>query len=217
MRGGSADVTIDNESLRTACAATGGRLLPFFFANPLHGAAAYAEAGGDYFGLKLAPIVHGVPFSDERMHALIDAAEDRSHPIYVHCLPHRGFQVADLAVLAGRHPRAKIILGHGGVGHGDFHGISLIKPHGNVSFEISGSFTHATRIAIQALGAGRVLFGSEYPLQDPRVEMAKLDCLTLSTEDRARIERENILELLGAIPPERRAAPYRSTAASAPR
>jgi uncharacterized protein len=196
--GGSADVAVDNETLRSICQGTAGRLIPFFFANPLHdaGVLEYQSVGKNYAGLKLAPIVHGIPHNNERVHKLVEIAEKFSHPLYTHCLPQKGFRVGDLAQLAAQHPGAKIILGHGGVGHGDFQGISEIKPYPNVFFEISGTFTHAARIAIQVLGASRVLFGTEYPLQDPRVEIVKLDCLKLSSSDRERVARENILQLL---------------------
>lgn len=195
-RGGSSDVTVDNAAVLAACLATNGRLLPFFFANPLHGPEAYRAAGRRFHGLKLAPIVHGVPFTDPRIQALVEAAGDFGHPIYLHCLPRAGFEVADLAELAKRNPNVRFILGHGGVGHGDFVGIGQVKPVPNVFFEISGSFTHATRIAVKALGARRVLFGSEWPLQDPLVEITKLSCLNLPKEDLRRIMRDNVAELL---------------------
>src|SRR5665213_2893585 len=146
-KGGSVDVDIDNAGIQAACLTSNGRLLPFYFANPLRGAQPYLDAAHDFYGLKLAPIVHGVPFSDPRMHDLIAAAAALKHPIYLHCLPHDGFTVADLVELAKAHPTASIIMGHGGVGHGDFHGISLIAPQPNIYFEISGSFFFATKIA----------------------------------------------------------------------
>ena len=196
-KGGSQDVDIDNAAIQSACASSRGRLLPFYFANPLRGAQPYISAAKDFFGLKLAPIVHGVPFSDPRMHDLIAAAASLRHPIYLHCLPHDGFSVADLVQLAAAHPTASIIMGHGGVGHGDFHGISLIAPQPNIFFEISGSFSFATKIAWQKLGAERVLFGSEYPLQDHRVELEKMRCLDVPESDYRKMMRDNILRLLG--------------------
>lgn len=196
-QGGSSDVTIDNEAIRQACALTNDRLLPFFFANPLHGPHAYRSAGRAFHGLKLAPIVHGLPFTDERMQLLLDVAGEFGHPVYVHCLPRPGFEVADLAKLAANNPHLSIILGHGGVGHGDFHGISLIARQENIYFEASGTFTHATRVAWKALGARRVLFGSEYPLQDHSVEIQKFACLALSDDERLQIMRTNTLRLLG--------------------
>jgi predicted TIM-barrel fold metal-dependent hydrolase len=195
-QGGSVDVTVDNGAIKKECDKFPKRLLPFFFANPLHGVSDYVASGRSFYGLKLAPIVHGVPFSDPRMHQFILLAETFRHPVYAHCLPHQGFTVADYASLAAAFPNVNFILGHGGVGHGDFVGIGQIKPHPNIYFEISGSFTHATRVACKVLGTKRVIFGSEYPLQDHRVELTKLDCLDLSGEEREEVLRSNILRLL---------------------
>lgn len=194
--GGGIDVDVDNDAIRTACQTSSGRLLPFYFANPLRGSRPYSQAGKFFFGLKLAPIVHGVPFSDSRMHELIAASVEFQHPVYLHCLPRNGFRVEDLVVLAAAHPRARIIMGHGGVGHGDFQGIALIVGHPNIYFEVSGSFSHATRIAWEKLGAERVLFGSEYPLQDHRVEIEKMRVLDFPANDYRLMMRENALRLL---------------------
>lgn len=195
-QGGGADVTVDNAAIRQECDKTDGRLLPFFFANPFQGPEDYLAQGKHFHGLKLAPIVHGKRFDDDRMHALVAAAESFDHPIFAHCLPRAGFEVADYAKLAAEFPKVQFILGHGGVGHGDFVGIGQIEPYPNILFEISGSFTHATRVAYKRLGAHRVLFGSEYPLQDHRVELAKIDCIEMSNEERELILRGNIQRLL---------------------
>lgn len=195
--GGSSDVTVDNEAIWDACEEAKGRLLPFFFANPIHGPETYRQKGRRFFGLKLAPIVHGLPFSDDRMQRLIEVAVEFNHPIYLHCLPRTGFEVADVVTLAKRNPGASIILGHGGVGHGDFHGISQIAKQTNIYFEASGTFTHATRVAWKVLGASRVLYGSEYPLQDQSVEIQKFACLEIDAEERLQIMRTNTLKLLG--------------------
>lgn len=195
-RGGTLDVDVDNAGVLAACQRSHGRLLPFYFANPLRGAAPYIEAAADFHGLKLAPIVHGVPFSDPRVRDLVAAAAEFQHPTYLHCLPHAGFGVSDVIDLAKAIPDAQIILGHGGLGHADFHGISLIAKQPNIYFETSGSFSASTRFAWQTLGADRVLFGSEYPLQDPRVELTKMEALELPADDYRRIMGDNMRGLL---------------------
>ncbi len=194
--GGGVDADVDNRAVLKECLTTRGRLLPFYYANPYRGTEEYESIGSRFFGLKLAPIVHGVPFSDPRISAFLDVARFFSHPIYLHCLPRAGFGVSDLVVLAEKFPDLYFIMGHGGVGHGDFTGINLIEPVKNIFFEISGSFTAATRVACKKLGADRVLFGSEYPLQDHRVELAKIECLELNQEDYEKITSKNIRQLL---------------------
>jgi len=194
--GGGTDVDVDNAAVFGACERSGFRLLPFFFANPHRGEIDYARDGGAFFGLKLGPAVHGVRFDDPRTEALVAQAEELGHPIYLHCLSHPGFQVKDFVELARWFPRVRFILGHAGVGNCDFSAVERIAPHGNIWFEMSGGFSSVCRAAVRTLGVDRVIFGTEYPLQDPRVELAKLDTLGLDPAQRARIARHNILDLV---------------------
>lgn len=194
--GGGIDIDIDNASVFEQCERSGFRLLPFYFANPHRGDEVYAREGNVFDGLKLGPAVHGVSFEDPRTHELVARAESFGHSVYLHCLAHPGFKVVDFVRLAMKFSRVRFILGHAGVGNCDFGALDHIAGLTNVSFEMSGGFSSVCRAAVRKLGAGRVLFGTEYPLQDPRVEIAKLMTLDLSREDLVCVTRTNILHLL---------------------
>jgi hypothetical protein len=51
--------------------------------------------------------------------------------------------------------------------------------------------------AIAKLGAARVLFGSEYPLQDPSVEVLKVKALDLDALTHAAVMGGSVLALIG--------------------
>lgn len=190
-------VDFDNAALLQACAEAGGRLLPFFFANTWRGVTGYRAAGASFAGLKLGPVIHGMSFSDERLRAFVAVAGELKHPVYLHCLARPGVDIADLCALAAHFPEVSFIMGHGGIGHMDLLAIDQIAPHANISFETSGSFSMAVKAALKTLGAGRVLFGSEYPLQDPQVELVKIRCLDLNEADFAAVTGGNIARLVG--------------------
>lgn len=194
--GGGSDIDVDNAAVLRACERASGRLLPFYFANPHRGDAEYAREGDAFFGLKLGPAVHGVTFDDPRTHALVARAESFGHAIYLHCLTHAGSRVADFVALAEAFPGVRFILGHAGVGNCDFAAVARIAPLANVWFEMSGGFSSVCKAAVKTLGAARVLFGTEYPLQDPRVELAKLTTLDLTPAEHALVTRGNVLRLL---------------------
>lgn len=196
-RGGQLDVEPDNEGVYAACQTTGGRLIPFFFANPHRGADAYRDAGHRFAGLKLGPAVHGVAFADERITKLVEVAQELGHCVYLHCLPRLGYGVRAFLSLAAAFPQVQFVLGHAGVGQCDFDAVTQVSPYRNVRFEMSGGMSSVCAAAIRQLGADRVLFGSEYPLQDPRVELAKIDALGLDPVTRRLVTRDNALELLG--------------------
>ncbi len=195
--GGGTDVDADNEAVRESCAASGGRLVPFFFANPHRGAGAYERQGRDYRGLKLAPVVHGIALDDRRTGELAAVAERFGHPVYLHCLGRPGYTVPDLVALARRHPDVSFILGHGGVGDLDLYGIGLIAPEPNILFETSGGYSFVIQAAVRRLGPLRVLFGTEYPLQHPGVELTKYRVLNLPDSVWEEIGWNNMARLTG--------------------
>lgn len=179
--GGGTNVSAPNEIILNLCG-TDRRLLPFYFANPHVESDDYVRDGRRYYGLKLGPAIHGVALTHGRHYDLIAVAESFGHPVYLHCLGKPGFDVEALVVLAKDHPSVSFVLGHAGIGNCDFFAVDRIKPFGNVFFETSGGFSSVIRYAVERLGLERILFGSEYPLQEPQLEIAKLQVLNLPFE-----------------------------------
>lgn len=172
--GGSENVTVDNVRIRELCDRVPGKLWPFFFANPFTGVGEYVREGHRFHGLKLAAIVHGIPLNDPRHLALVDVAQGRRHPIYLHCLPRAGFDLQAFRKLALAFPRASLVLGHGGVNTCDFYAVDTIRDLPNVYFETSGPFLSVIQYAAKTLGWDRLLFGTEHPLQSALVELTKM-------------------------------------------
>ncbi len=191
------DLHCDNRGVLAECQKSQGRLRPFYFANPWVDAKDYRVNGAQYAGLKLGPAVHGLPLAAPGNFAYIQAANHFSHPIYLHCLDRDGFRVSDLAQLAAGMPRLHFILGHGGIGELDYEGVDLIAPFPNVFFETSGTFKTVVQYALETLGISRVLFGSEYPLQSPAAELAKIRDLGLPEEALQKVLGGNMERILG--------------------
>ncbi|MEO7195730.1 MAG: amidohydrolase family protein [Pseudonocardiaceae bacterium] len=200
VEGGGIDVDADNAAVLGSCRVSGGRLVPLFFGNPHRPPGHYAECADQFHGLDLAPCLHGIGLDDERTAALVAVAAEVGHPVYLHCLARPGFTVRDLTTLAARFDTVNFILGHGGIGDLDFYGIDLIRTYPNVYFETSGGYSSVAKAAIEALGAHRVLFGSEYPLQHPRVELEKFRVLNLPPTTWAAVSSHNIRRLLQLFP-----------------
>ncbi|OLF09585.1 amidohydrolase family protein [Actinophytocola xanthii] len=197
VEGGHADEDADNDAVLAACAGSAGRLLPFFFANPHRDPDDYRARTGEFRGLELSPAVHGVALTDPRTVRLVAVAERAAHPVYVVCLPRPGARVADLVALARRFPAVRFVLGHLGVTLIDTFGVGLVAGEPNISVETSGGYTATLRVALDRLGAHRLVFGTEYPLQHPRVELAKFAALRLADRDWRLISAGNALRLLG--------------------
>src|SRR5690606_14890254 len=154
----------------------------------------------DYRGLELSPAVHCVALSDRRVHAYVDIAAEAAQPVYAACVAWPGGRPADLVALARTYPQTTFILGHCGFIGIDIHALELVAPQHNVLVELSGCFTATARAAVARLGANRVLFGTEYPLQHPRVELTKLATLGLTATDLALVAWRNAHRLLKEEP-----------------
>ncbi|WP_345575307.1 amidohydrolase family protein [Nonomuraea rosea] len=199
--GGHVETDAGNDAVLAACEGTDGRLVPFFFANPHRLPGAYRARAAEFRGLEVSPAVHGVGLTDPRVAALVDVADTFGHPVYVVCLARPGAGVADLVTLARRFPQVNFVLGHCGIGNIDFYALALIEDESNIHLETSGGYTCVAEAALRRLGAGRVLFGSEYPLQHPAVELAKFGSLRLPPEQWQRVAWDNAHRLLGEEKP----------------
>jgi predicted TIM-barrel fold metal-dependent hydrolase len=199
IEGGHVETDADNDAVLSTCAGSGGRLVPFFFANPHRPAAVYLARAGQFCGLEVSPAVHGVGVSDPRVADLVAVAARFDHPVYVVCLDRPGARVADLVALARRFPEVNFVLGHSGIGNIDFYALTLIRDEPNILLETSGGYSCVAEAAVNRLGAGRVVFGSEYPLQHPSVELAKFRALRLPPEQWRQIAWDNAHRLLSPV------------------
>lgn len=195
--GGRADVAADNDGVRRACEAAAGRLLPFYFADPAGDVIAYRKHALDFRGLEISPAVHGFRLDDPAVAELVGVAERVGHPVYLVTVGQPGGRPDDLARLARRFPEVTFVWGHCGHTGLDLAGLATIEPVPNVLAETSGCLTVTARLAVERLGAGRVLFGTEYPLQHPAVELRKIDALDLTPIDRYAVTRDNARRVLG--------------------
>lgn len=195
--GGHVETDADNDAVLSACNGTDGRLVPFFFANPHREPKRYRERAAEFRGLEISPAVHGVGLADPRTVALVEIAATVGHPVYAVCLDRPGAGVADLTALARCFPETDFVLGHCGIGNIDFYALALIEGEANIALETSGGYTSVADAALRRLGAGRVVFGSEYPLQHPAVELAKFQALRLPPDQWQRVAWDNAHRLLG--------------------
>jgi predicted TIM-barrel fold metal-dependent hydrolase len=180
VEGGQVHHDADNAAVLAGCDSSGGRLLPVYFGNPHDTTDSYRRQAGRFRGLEISPAVHGVGFADARVAALVRVAAAAGHHVYSVCVVAPGAGTADFVALAARFPEVTFVFGHCGFIGIDIHAINEIAPQPNILAETSGCFGAVARFAVDRLGPDRVLFGTEYPLQHPTVELAKFAALELS-------------------------------------
>jgi len=148
-------------------------------------------------GLKLSPISHQFSFASKAVEALADLCGQYGRPVYTHVLYSPGASTARLATLARKFPKTNFILGHMGFGPADREAMEACLELDNLFLETScGNFLFIEQV-VQRAGAGKVIFGSEFPLSHPGAELRKVMLLSIGDDEREKILGGNILALLG--------------------
>lgn len=154
--------------------------------------------------LKLHPSLDRTPPTDPGYDDAFTAAEERKIPLLIHTGRWREVAGFELALeRARRHRTARIILAHAG---GNEFGLRracvdrvLELGLDNLWLDLTGlGMPLFTRTLVDALGPTRFLFGSDYPLGHPRVQIAHITAMGLEPEAEAAILGGNAQALLGA-------------------
>ncbi len=103
----------------------------------------------------------------------------------------------DVATLARRFPDVRIIMAHlTGCG---VRGVQAVKACPNVVVDTSGAApeTGIVEYAVEQLGAGRILYGSDAPIRDFGVAIARITGSRLDPRTQRKILHDNAAALLG--------------------
>ncbi|MBI3893969.1 MAG: amidohydrolase [Candidatus Wallbacteria bacterium] len=190
-----------------ACRKFPARLWGFARLDPGRGPAArelLARCIGElgFKGLKLHPFGYRQPPDSPDTLELVRAAAELRAPVLLHCGDEDYTRPLELARLAKACPKATLIFGHMG---GYFHvadAIAVARECPNVLLETS-AMPYPERIAeaVEALGPERVLFASDGPGCDPKLEVLKVERSGIRGSAFDRVMGENILELLEKLSP----------------
>lgn len=147
-------------------------------------------------GLMISPIVHRFNFGDDPVAALAALCGDYQAPIYSHVAFRPGANSEDFIALARRFPRTSFVLEHVGLGPADEAAATAAAELDNFFVETSmDSYLHVLG-TVKKAGASKVLFGSEYPLSHPALELQKILLLPITESEREQILGGNARNLL---------------------
>ncbi|NLJ25458.1 MAG: amidohydrolase family protein [Firmicutes bacterium] len=190
----------DNAYVKKATERAKGSLIGFCCLNPHAsgvGQSLVEAFDAGFRGLKLSPMSHQFSFASKAVAELSRICGDYGLPVYSHVLYNPGASTERYVSLARQFPKTNFILGHMGFGPADQDALQAAVELDNFFLETStGSYLHIQQ-AVEKAGASKLIFGSEFPLSHPRVELAKILLLELSEGGLERILGENIQELVG--------------------
>jgi predicted TIM-barrel fold metal-dependent hydrolase len=157
-----------------------------------------ARLDAGLIGVKLAASRRA---DDALLDPIAELAAAHDAPILHHVWQHRrrewpGQEASDaseLVALAERHPRARFILAHLG-GGGDWqHSLRVLRGIPNVWVDLSGSGIDGGMLeaALEAVGAGRLVWGGDVTLDTGLAKLRYLEMMGLPSADLAAIRHGN--------------------------
>lgn len=147
-------------------------------------------------GIKLNPSLQGFLLNDRIVYDIVEAAQSYKVPVYfhtgtpVHSMP---FMLRDVAM---SFPKVNFIMGH--MGAYDFGNdlITSAKGMDNIYLDTSLNLSCTIKMAINNLGADKVIFGSDAPRSTQKFELEKVYTACSNKEDLDKVLGGNIMSLL---------------------
>jgi len=200
------EANLCNDAVAEAVAQYPDRFLGFAFVTPHYPEEMVPELNRAFDtlgmkGLKIYPPYFNQPVTDEVWAPVFEFCNARGIPVISHSWggdAHCGPKL--FAELAGRYPQVPFVLGHAGGGpEGWQEAIEAAQKAPNVYLEICGSARNPGSIELLVEGAGedRVLFGSDNPLLDPRIQLGRIVTSTISETAKRKVLGENAARILG--------------------
>lgn len=146
-----------------------------------------------FAGIKLHPLAHGYVVSHPLCRPVLEYAAEKGYPVLIHSGWGELGSLRYIEKLAKILKRLKIIIAH------------MVLPDcldvvaRNENLWIDTSYAqHIRRIeqAVQICGSDKVIFGSDYPFSDQRLETLKIEYAKISDEEKKKIFSLNIKNLI---------------------
>ncbi len=196
------DVTVGNDAMYALADAHGPLVRAYTVVNPNHTEHALAEiARGLTRGAVGVKLLASRRADDALLDPIAEVSAEHGLPMLHHAWQHRtrywpsqdASDARDLSALAGRHPRLTILLAHIG-GGGDYqHTFGVVRDVANIYLDLSGSGTDRGMLdcALEAVGAERLIWGSDVTMETGLAKLHALDVIGLPANDLAAIRWVN--------------------------
>lgn len=150
-------------------------------------------------GIKLSPMTHNFPFDLEFIDKISEECGKRGMVVYSHSRFNPLSGTYAYGELAKRHPETNFILGHLGCGDCDADAFELARDIPNLYLEASIGTYLALNSAVKISGTAKILFGSEFPLSNPKIQKYQIEQLKIKNIEKKGILGLNIIEICPAL------------------
>ena len=200
------DATAGNDSAARIVAEHPERLRGYFVVNPWQDPdAEIARRQHDprFVGIKIHPDLHHYPLTGRRYAGVWELAESTGRPVLTHTWSGSEYDdLWQLAEVAERHPLANILAGHAGVLRETVDtAIAIARRFLRIHLEICGSHGHGELIArmVGEVGAGQVVYGSDFPFIDMRAALGRVVFAGLGAAEAELVLGGNMVKLVPGL------------------
>ncbi|MBI9046901.1 MAG: amidohydrolase [Anaerolineaceae bacterium] len=138
-------------------------------------------------GLKLNPTKHAFHAASKVVHPLMSKCAELDIPVSIHSEGGYAHPLV-IAALAKAFPEVTIIMDHMGYRYWVADAIEAARQASNIYLATTAVLEpHFIKMAIDALGVDRIVFGSNGPITIPRIQVEVIKFLELTPEDEAKI------------------------------
>lgn len=199
------DGTTGNDVIANFVARHPERFVGFAYVSPMMPERMLPELTRAFDELKFAAIKIYPPYTpwllnQPQWHPIYEFANERGLTIITHTDEGPQSHPRFLNEIAPRYPNANFVAGHSGnTPEPRAQAIAAARAHPNVYLETCSSFRTPGVIEqlVNEAGADRVLFGSDTPLMDPRIQIGKIITANISDEAKRLVLGGNARRLLG--------------------
>lgn len=168
-------------------------------------AAAERDLDRGCLGVKIHPLIQGLPLDAPVYRDLLELCDARGVPLLTHFggsgrMFERASRTGPLAIralrdLARHRPGAALVVGHAGLWQGEAV-LEAVRDLANVRLETSFQGPAFVARMVRTIGDDRLLFGSDFPIGRPADARAAVERAAIPPRSREKILRDNALGLL---------------------
>lgn len=191
-----------NDDVDEAVAADPDRLIPYLAVNPWDGDRAVAElerrVAAGYRGIKLHPTIHGYHLSDLGLVGpLMEIIRQAGLVLIAHGASDLNNSPLEFARLAQAFPEIPMLIAHSGTFWSHGQAIEVAREHANIYLETARVPLQEVKVSVDALGAEKVIWGTDSPYVDYTLEFDKMTRAAKTEEEVSLIRGGNMARLLG--------------------
>ena len=197
-------IKADHDDIAVVCQKSGGMMLPFCTAAMWNTQYAIDEVNRclgrlGFRGIKLHPWLQGFSLNMDVMDLICELAESFDVPIFFHDGTPPFSLPSQVGMLARRHPRVKLVLGHCGLFDMWREAITVLNTEPNLYGCICGPYPAAIKEIINNGPTDRLVWGSDYGFSAADVYDYRLDMferIGIESGRRTMIFEDNARRLL---------------------